>query len=252
MSVPAPQLPSDPTSAPAADPIRPLAEQASQGRPGAYPPPGQEGPQCRVCGSVPAVAATVRAHVGLVVVMRFRKVRGPFCRSCGLATLRELSADSLWQGWTSIGSVLWNPITLLANLLTWFKLRRLADPVPGAPGVPEHPGRPLYHRPELAGLLIPVAAAGLFYLALKDDPDLADVGDCVHATGTFMPDVKVVDCADRTANYRIIGRFEREDTTACHTLPGSTASYVASAGHSRYTLCLSAIPNPYGVPVRGV
>lgn len=66
---------------------------------GAHPEPGRYG--CQVCGAWPAAHATVRGHQGIVVLMRFLSVRGPFCRDCGLSTYRRMSSDTLWQGWWS-------------------------------------------------------------------------------------------------------------------------------------------------------
>lgn len=52
-------------------------------------------PGCQFCGAQPAVQATVRGHQGIIYVMRFLSRRGTFCRSCGLATYREMSAKTL-------------------------------------------------------------------------------------------------------------------------------------------------------------
>ncbi len=92
-------------------------QQYQQGQ--SFPQQGQA-PQgqmaCRFCGGYPAVEATVRGHQGLIIIMRFLKLQGPFCRTCGIASVRDMTAKSLWQGWWGIGSAIINPITMLLNI----------------------------------------------------------------------------------------------------------------------------------------
>jgi hypothetical protein len=112
--------------------------------------------QCRFCGAVPAVQATVRGHAGMVLLMRLLKLEGPFCKTCGVAATRDMTAKSMWQGWWSVGSMIINPITMLVNLGTYSKFKNLLEPAPGAPGRPLNPGKPLFSRPEVIGLLVPI------------------------------------------------------------------------------------------------
>lgn len=198
------------------------------------------GPSCGFCGSVPAAAATFRGHQGMVVLMRRLKIRGTFCRSCGLAAHRKMTGDSLVQGWWGAPSMVINPITMLLNLPQWAKVKRLGEPVPGAPRRPADPGRPLFLRPVALGLLIPFAiVAGLWYF-LHDDPEFAAVGDCVHADGdALFPDVSVVDCGSAKAQFKVVGRFEDTgDTSLCGAYPSSVAAYYEKHGSTRYVLCL--------------
>ena len=124
----------------------------------AAPPPPQT--QCRFCGNVPAVDVTFRGHRGMLVIMQFLHVRGPFCRDCGLATLRDMSAKTLVQGWWGYTSFIITPITLLINLARHGKVANLQPPRPparGPYGRPMNPGQPLFARPAaLIGLGIPV------------------------------------------------------------------------------------------------
>lgn len=69
----------------------------------------------------------MRGHQGFLIAMRFLKQKGPFCRTCGIATVRDMSAKSLWQGWLTLVSVIVNPLTLLWNLSVWVRLRRLPN-----------------------------------------------------------------------------------------------------------------------------
>ncbi|MHA5052342.1 hypothetical protein [Streptomyces sp. SD15] len=46
---------------------------------------------------------TIRQHMGLLIVMRFSKMKGPMCRFCGTAIHRPLTyvvlAPLAWFGW---------------------------------------------------------------------------------------------------------------------------------------------------------
>ncbi len=197
------------------------------------------GPFCRFCGSMPAVNATVRGHQGFVVMMKFLRLPGPFCRDCGTATVRRMTANSLWQGWWGIASMVFNPVTMLMNLVTWLKLRKLPAPVPGAPGTPMPVGRPLYRRPQILGLLLPLAIVGAIAYGAQQGPDRADVGDCVRNDGTFRsPDLSIVDCGGADAEFRVVGRFSTSATGACEAVPASQLDYQVKRGSTSYTLCL--------------
>jgi hypothetical protein len=146
--------------------------------PGAPPPgwPQPEAPQsdfgvangiyCVLCGSTPAAPVNFRAHRGLILLMQFRTARGPFCRDCGLATFRRMTGDSLWQGWWGPLSSVINPITMLINLGGRATVSRLSPPIPGGPYRPLDPGRPLFQRPQILGLLVPVVAIGVIVAAV--------------------------------------------------------------------------------------
>ncbi|WP_431679667.1 LppU/SCO3897 family protein [Kitasatospora sp. KL5] len=210
--------------------------------------PGQQ-PVCRFCGSVPAVRATVRGHRGLVVIMRFLTLEGPFCRDCGIAVHRDMTAKSLWQGWWGIASAIVNPATMLINLLNRAKINKLAPPVPGAPGRPMDPGRPLFKRPEILGLLVPVAVALALVLSGSEGPESADVGDCVHnrhvttADHDVHPDVVVVPCSGKDAEARIVGKVTDADSarTACRAFPDADGYYTRREGSDRLALCLHSL-----------
>jgi hypothetical protein len=90
-------------------------------------------PLCRFCGRTPAVAATVRGHRGMLVLMQWRTLRGPFCRDCGMRALKKLTVETLWQGWWGIFSaVAGAPFALISNLFTWLRIRSLPAPMPVA------------------------------------------------------------------------------------------------------------------------
>jgi len=220
-----------------------MPRQPNPGSAFAAPPVGPAaGLCCRFCGSVPAVMATVRGHQGFLIMMRFLKLQGPFCRSCGIATYRDMTAKSLWQGWWGIASAIINPVTMLINLPERAKFNRLAEPVPGAPGQPMNPGKPLFRRAAILGLVVPISVIGLIVVGMQGDADYASVGDCVQNKGTTSaPDVQVVDCGSADAEFKIVGKLENSTNyDECEKFDGFTVAYTKEKGSSSYTLCLAA------------
>ncbi|MDH6117849.1 hypothetical protein ABH930_005294 [Kitasatospora sp. GAS204A] len=253
--VPAPQAYAPP---PAQAYAPPPGAQAPYGYGGMPPQPGpqawptgnpqaQGGLSCRFCGSVPAVEATIRGHQGFLVIMRFLKLRGPFCRDCGIASHRSMTAKSLWQGWWGIASAIINPITMLINLPQRAKINKLAPPLPGAPRQPMNPGRPVFGRPAVLGFLVPLLAIGLLLWPTPKSPDSAAVGDCVHnrASATVAgstddhPDVEVLPCSDPSADARVVGKVSGSGNPDdnCRSYQDSDG-YYQHQGADSYTLCL--------------
>ncbi len=146
------QPPMPPPSAPPAGPA---------GYPSAPPYPNSQLLQCRLCGCVPAAKVTFRGHRGMLVLMQFRHLKGPFCRDCGLATFRKMTADTLIQGWYGWASFIITPFTVLINLIRRGKVATLPAPQRspfGSSGVPLDPGPPLLSRPTaIIGLAVPFA-----------------------------------------------------------------------------------------------
>ncbi|GAA2326638.1 hypothetical protein [Dactylosporangium salmoneum] len=136
-------------------------------------PGGQPALRCRFCGCAPAVKTTFRGHQGIIILMRFLSLQGPFCRDCGLATFRDMTSKTLVQGWYSYGSVIAAPVTVLINLVRRLKFNNLGAPQPapdGSSGTPMDPGKPLMARPmTIIGLCIPVAVIVLIILAVSMD-----------------------------------------------------------------------------------
>jgi len=183
-----------------------------------HPQPYAADPGCRLCGARPAVQATVRGHQGLFLLMRFLSRSGMFCRSCGLATYREMSANTLWQGWWSPLSVAITPVTLLMNLVPRSRFRKLASPVGGF-GPSLDPGRSLLRRPVALLFLVPMALVvlaipTLFVLGafvegagIGRAPTLA-IGDCVRNEGDWKDqDLEIVDCGSADAEYKVTRRL---------------------------------------------
>ncbi|MFG3688008.1 hypothetical protein [Micromonospora sp. NPDC047740] len=195
---------------------------------------------CRFCGSIPAIKATLHGHQGFLIFMRVLTQHGPFCRACGIATCRDMSAKTLWQGWWGFLSMIITPLVLIGNLITRVRLGRLGEPVPGAPGVPAVPGKPVLQRAAAFGLVVPVVIAFALGWAISSDPAYAEVGACVSAEGTSTnPDVTVVDCGDPAAAYVILGKVEdTTDEAKCEQFASTVASYTEEQNSRKLLLCL--------------
>lgn len=203
---------------------------------------GYQGLFCRFCHARPAEQATFRGHQGFLVMMRFLKLEGPFCRTCGIATHRAMTAKSLWQGWWGLASMVINPITMLLNLPQRMKINKLAPPAPGAQRPPMDPGRPLFKRFAILGLLVPALVIGAIVFGVRRDPAFASVGDCVHNKSTSMtdPDVVVIDCSDPTADARIVGKVKSssDGESSCRQFSAADGYYWQEQGSDKFTLCL--------------
>ena len=175
-----------PASAPAPDPI-------ARSQPAPAPAPLV---RCRMCGSTPAEMVTYRRHTGMLLLMRFSGTAGPFCRDCGLHTFRKAQAYTLLAGWWGWASFFIAPITMLVNLARRGRVAKLAPPSNAAPGYqPADPGRPVYQRLAIAGLLVPVLVVGAIVVAAVTAPDDASaVGRCIQADADGS-NVTVVDCS---------------------------------------------------------
>lgn len=202
------------------------------------------GPSCRFCGASPAIEATVRGHQGFLILMRFLKQPGPYCRDCGIATVREMSAKSLWQGWTSFFSVLINPLTLLWNLVIRIRLQRLPAVQQPGPVASMDEGRPLYRRLGMLGLLIPLAVLGWLlynkFIVHEHDATGASAGECVATSGDRL--TVVVGCNEPRADYRVAGRLPGTvDPAGCEAYPSTTKSFAETRRSEKYVLCLEPL-----------
>jgi hypothetical protein len=143
-----------PTTQPAASPAAPTSPEL----------------ECTLCGSVPAAAAKFRGHQGMIIIMRFLSLDGPFCRDCGLATYRNMTSRTLVQGWWGYVSFLITPLVVLFNLIPRQKVASLPPPRPAPHGRshrPLDPGPPLLMRPmSIIGLAIPPVVIMLVMLLI--------------------------------------------------------------------------------------
>jgi hypothetical protein len=215
---------------------------------GPYPAPAGE-PACRVCGARPAVPATVRGHQGMIVLMRFLRLSGPFCRDCGTATFRDMSAKTLWQGWWGVLSVAITPITLLMNLGPRARFRRLAAPAGGF-RPPLDPGKPLPRRPEALLFLVPMvlfvaAIASLLVIGIVAGDDTAPgsgaaskfaVGECVRNKGDWQhQDLNVTDCGGPDAEYKVTRQLRAAGATC------GKGEYISDLKYGDVVSCLKPL-----------
>ncbi|MET7933067.1 hypothetical protein [Streptomyces sp. NPDC005322] len=129
-----------------------------QPQPGYPAQPGAHGQYtCRVCNVAGAADVTFRSHQGLLVLMTFRKLPGPFCRTCGTAIFRDMTTRTLWQGWWSpFSAAFFNPFTIIANRVALSKVNKLPDPSHTPSGPRLDPGKPVLQRPASLVALVPV------------------------------------------------------------------------------------------------
>ncbi|GAA3453340.1 MULTISPECIES: hypothetical protein [Dactylosporangium] len=110
---------------------------------------------CRICHRTPAANVRFHGHQGLVVLMRFSRIDGPFCRDCGLAAYRDMSATTLVRGWWGMLSVFAAAGVLVVNAVQRGKVARLPEPERARNERTLDPGKPLLDRSAAYGLLVP-------------------------------------------------------------------------------------------------
>ncbi|MFI6350838.1 hypothetical protein [Streptomyces sp. NPDC050560] len=148
-------------------------QQAPYGAPppqGGYGMPPQGGAPgyevCVFCGGGPATRVTFRGHQGQVIMMRFLKMPGPMCHTCGTAVFRRMTVKTLWQGWWSpVSLFLGAPLTLIWNLIASGRVRKLPPPEPGRHGPQVAPEEPVLNQPLAYVALIPIG--WICYLLLQ-------------------------------------------------------------------------------------
>jgi len=83
--------------------------------------------------------------------------------------VRRLSEQTLWQGWWSPVSLFVAPVVLGLNLVLRIRFDRLPAPVRAAgAALPMDPGRPLFLRPAILGILVPIALVVAVAIAVVD------------------------------------------------------------------------------------
>lgn len=178
-----------------------------------YPVPTDPSEHCRCCGAYPATKAHFRGHRGLILVMQFFGEKGPFCRTCGIATFRTMTSRTLVQGWWGYISFLVTPFILLWNLFQRTKVAKLPEPVlrnePGSP-TPLPVGRPLYLRPTILGLLVPLSVVVFIGVIAGTGGPESLVGQCIVTTKAGTDNVDFVSC-DKPNEGRVISVADNED-----------------------------------------
>lgn len=164
------------------------------GVPASGPAAGTPGLLCRFCGNGPAVQTVFRQHTGMIILMKFNAIEGPFCRDCGLYSFRATTGHTLLAGWWGIASAILGPLTLLVNVIRRPKVARLAPPVIGPEGrTPVDPGKPLWKRANIIGLAFPLLVIA-FFIALPGGGAQDQVGRCVKVASNQV-DIFFVSCS---------------------------------------------------------
>ena len=162
--------PVPPTQAPYQNPYQSAPYRTphpAYGPPGAAPAPAPIVPLCQVCGAGPAARVSVRGHQGMIVMMRFLRHQGVFCKTCGTAIFRGMQTDTLMLGWWGPLSAFITPVTLLVNLLSARSvLNDLPAPTTWGWRPPLDPGKPVLRRPAGLIALVPMAVVGLIVAAV--------------------------------------------------------------------------------------
>ncbi|GAA2392885.1 hypothetical protein Cme02nite_11550 [Catellatospora methionotrophica] len=162
------------------------------------PEKGPTALDCVICGHVPAAEVSFYRHVGLVLYVRFNRIQGPFCRDCGLARMRDATAETMISGLWSPVSVVLAPLAIVRNVLGRRTVLALDKPVP-RPGQPESnlaplpPARPVLRRFK-AWFAPAVLATVIAVLTFADLPS-AEKLDVVNGCVTF-DNILYADTAD--------------------------------------------------------
>ncbi len=82
-----------------------------------------------MCGLGPARELTIRSHVGIVVPIKFARVRAPFCRDHGIILAKQYLRRTWLQGWWGPISFFVNLFVIAADMRALRRARRLPFPV---------------------------------------------------------------------------------------------------------------------------
>ena len=211
-----------------------VAEGGTAPRPRAAAPPHRppSASECRYCGGSPAVNARVGSETGKILTRTKRRIDGPFCRDCGVATFRYMTNRTLLVGWWGIISFFANWLTIVRNVGAWWRFRSLAtpQPTPSVVGITPRPlptGRSLWRRSGVylaLGLLvvvISIAVSGGNDNPSNSNQPAALVGACLRL-GSDGSMKSVVSCS-RPHDAQVI-----ESVTDATDCPYWTTDYYQS------------------------
>jgi len=169
------------------------------------------------------------------LLMQFLKAEGPFCRDCGISVFRTMTSRTLVQGWWGFLSFFITPIVILINLIRVPRVRGLAQPMPHPDGLsvrPMHVGKPLYLRPTIAGLAVPLAFVGLVAIGIATGGPENYVGQCIVAANGTIENVDFVSC-DRPHDGEVIS--VADDKESCPAEATGWVEFVSRDGRRSTT-----------------
>jgi hypothetical protein len=116
------------------------------------------------------------------------------------------------------------------------------------PGPPARVNKKSPVRRVVIGLVVVAVIAVLAFIGrlVTDNPDVAGTGDCL--SGGSAAELKVVDCADAGAEYKVVGKvdgksqadFRTGGASFCRPFQGATrAFWKGTVGGNGYILCLT-------------
>ncbi len=196
-------------------------------------------PRCTYCGSTPTAFVDFRAQRGYGLFRRVRTFVGPFCRDCGLAMFRKSTATTLVAGWFGLISLVTTPGYLISNLTRRRHVARLAAPQGNFDGAsPLPPGRSIFLRWQILGLVLPVAIAALVVGEVNRAVDNAvtpvtHVGSCV-ADATSIS-ASIVNCGQSHDGVVTAIVTSISDCPASTTATGTAADL-----DSNFVVCIRA------------
>ncbi len=91
---------------------------------------------CQHCGRLPTAKVALQGVEGMILMHRITRVRGYYCRECGLQAKDQLNALSLKRGWFSIGGILGIGMLRFTNSIHGKRLLKLDAPRAVAPAAP--------------------------------------------------------------------------------------------------------------------
>ncbi|MFJ1703305.1 hypothetical protein [Kitasatospora sp. NPDC088346] len=93
----------------------------------------------------------------------------------------------------------------------------------------------------LGVVVLLVAAVVAIGYVVKDDPSVAQVGNCVHNSGSdTKPDVSIVDCGAANADFKVLKVVQGKDDKECEAVEGFEAAYSEESSSNSFILCLGA------------
>ncbi len=128
---------------------------------------------------------------GLMWITRQQREAGPFCRDCGIAVFRLMTARTLSSAWWGPVSFVLAPFALACNGLARRRVAALAAPQDPARGHrPMRVGAPVYRRRQITGLLAPLAlVAAIVSITLTTSNGSGsgtDNGSCVEVDQVYV------------------------------------------------------------------
>jgi hypothetical protein len=119
--------------------------------------------ECRLCGSTPAIEATLSSQVAFVTAQHKSWMTGFFCRDCGSRLANDQTARTITRGWWGVHAI-FNPWYIWMNLRARARFRQLPAPIPTYGVItplafPLPAGPPLLKRP---GPLIALSVIALY------------------------------------------------------------------------------------------